>query len=1066
MITDKTLDAVHKLPIEDVIGEYVSLQKKGRDFLGICPFHEDKSPSLHVTPGKDIYKCFACGEGGHGGASFVMKHFKLSYPEAIKKICQDRGIPFEEVHTYDSKQEELVKRKEAMLTNFLNLQDFFTRNLKESPEAVAYVGKRWSMEMAEDFGIGYAPQGNKLLEYAQGRFSLSLLKEMGMLGENEADKSHFDFFRYRIMIPIRDYVGHVVAYTARIIQPDYNGKAKYLNNPNSPVYAKNDIIFNLDRARLRLDKKKPMFYAVEGAPDVLKLIMLDVHTAVATLGAQWTEKQLLQLQRFAKTICFIPDSDPPKENGEMPPGLKGVIASAKLATKMGFACFIKELPLGPDNTKNDADSYFNSRQKFDALEEQDFVTWYAALSFKSVSSPRERSAAIHNVAEVIGSIEDRVLRKQFVDLMSVEYDNADLWTQQVRECADQAMRDREKIGKAPMVDTQQEYGFGIDKQNYYFSVTDKGGRAKWSNFILVPLWHIRDDVHTVRIFRATNTENKSFLVEMKQNDLLSLTAFRMKMAIMGNFVWFAKEEQLVKLTGYLYANTPTADPVHRMGWQKRYGFYAFGNGVVYGNAFIKANEQGMVTIPQVGTFYFPAASEVWRNEENVYFYERNFFHRDLSGFSLNEYATQLIKVFGDNGKVGLTFVFAAIFRDIIVAHTDKFPILNIFGQKNTGKTELAVSLMAFFLNNTKPDNLNSTTLSAAGRIVARCCNAMVHFDEYKNSLNPKFIDFFKGLWDRTGRTLSNKDDDKKSESTAVDTAVVITGQEMPNVDIALFTRLIYLANNKSTFTNEEQRNMTRLKELRSTGCSHLTVQLLAYRSKVENGFRKAYEDVTKEMQDALENDNIIDRIIFNWRVILAIDRVLNPMLNLPYSSEELFSICIAGLKHQNATSNKSDEIASFWDAVQFMYNKNLIFGQGDFRIDLCTDIKCDGLSTREFPGSTKVLKLRYKTIFPLYYQHCRSKNIDPLPEASLSHYLTNGPAYLGKQKSVRFKKLNNMGFESPIPDDAPLPSTVKRVPSTIDQAFCFNYEELHEAYGINLESMAETATSFNSDKPS
>lgn len=1068
MIKDTTIEKVNSLPIEEVIGRYVKLEKKGALWVGLCPFHADSTPSFKVSPAKGVYKCFACGQGGPSAIHFVMQHEKLSYPLAIKKICEDHGIECEEDTTYSVKEEELSKRKEAMIANFMSVQDFYRKSFLECPKAMEYAYGRWGEELCEEMGIGYAPGGNALLAFAKDRISEGLLFSMGMVSKRDSGDGYYDFFRDRLTIPIRDRMGQVVAYTARTMMSDEKLKAsklkgsKYLNNCNTAIYSKSINIFNLDKAIRNLDKKHPRFYAVEGAPDVISLYGIGVKSVVATLGAQWNEAQLRNLKRYCTEICFIPDSDPPK-NGEDGPGISGVIKSAKAAINLGFSCYIREIPLTPDGNKNDADSYCKTLDLFEGLQEVDFIEWYAARVFKGKRTPTETAEAFHLVSDVIGTVMDEVLRKQYTDRMAVLHNNADLWEKKVRERADEARRERENTDQVAEVDTMALYNFGIDKRGFYYVNTDKGNK-QISNFTMVPLWHIRDDSRTVRIFRLTNRFHFSTLVEFRQEELVSLSQFRLKIESIGNFVWSGKEDELLKVKQYLYSLTKSAQLVRRMGWQKKYGFYAFGNGIVYNGSFIKADDQGMVKLEDVGNFYFPAASDVWRDEEYVYVYERNFFHRDLSGFSLQEYTSQVVKVFGNNGMVGIAFLLAAIFRDVVVSHTDKFPILNIFGQKSSGKSELAVSLMAFFINNTKPDNLNSTTLAAAGRIVAQCSNALVHFDEYKNNLNPKFIDFFKGLWDRTGRTLSNKDDDRKSESTAVDTAVIITGQEMPTVDVALFTRLIFLSNSRTSFTAEEKSNMERLKYLRGTGCSHLTIQLLSYRKFVERGFKEAYDEIGRQLQEDMRDTSITDRIFFNWRVILAMDRVLHPHLSLPYTSEELYRICKEGMRYQETLVNSNDEVAGFWSAIQFMFNKGEILRDSEFRIDATMTLKCEGSSERTFPTSTKVLMLRYKTVLPLYQQYCRSINAIPLPEPSLVHYLTTGPGYLGKKKSVRFKVLNQYGMEVPVEMAPQEINNRTALKTTVDQAFCFEYNELSVVYGLSIEQEASTKLEYNTSE--
>lgn len=292
---------------------------------------------------------------------------------------------------------------------------------------------------------------------------------------------------------------------------------------------------------------------------------------------------------------------------------------------------------------------------------------------------------------------------------------------------------------------------------------------------------------------------------MKQEDLVSIAKFKQRIEGLGNFLWKASERELTKLKAFLYEKTETAIMITQLGWQRQ-GFYAFGNGIFHDGRFLKVDDFGIVRIKDKGNFYLPANSKIYRDDIKLFQFERRFIHIGYSSVPLREFTDQLFKVFGNNGRVGFLFLLATLFRDVVTRSTRSFPILNLFGPKGSGKSELGHTLMSFFIIENVPPNIQNSTLPALNDTVAAVANALVHIDEYKNNLDINKHEFLKGLWDGTGRTRMNMDLDKKKETTSVDAGIILSGQEMPTADIALFSRLIFLSFSTSTFSNEEKKN--------------------------------------------------------------------------------------------------------------------------------------------------------------------------------------------------------------------------------------------------------------------
>ena len=448
-----------------------------------------------------------------------------------------------------------------------------------------------------------------------------------------------------------------------------------------------------------------------------------------------------------------------------------------------------------------------------------------------------------------------------------------------------------------------------------------------------------------------------------------------------------------------------------------------------------------------GNFYLPAFSSIYKEDVSLYQFERNFVHRDWGNISLKDYVSLLVTVFGDNAKIGFAFFLATLFRDVVTAQTKSFPILNLFGPKGSGKSELGHSLMSFFIIENTPPNIQNSTLPALADAVAQCANALVHIDEFKNTIDIDKREFLKGLWDGAGRNRMNMDKDKKREVTRVDCGVILSGQEMATADIALFSRFIFLRYNKSEFSAEAKQNFKRLRDTRKLGCTHLTLEILKHRDYFAINFREAFNRAYNDIQEILDNAVVEDRILLNWVIPLAAFGCLQLRIDVPFNYMELCKLAAAGILEQNKELKHNNEIAVFWDIVGYLRQEGQVVINADYRLEYKDKLTVDeGAVQQEYLRPKQILFLRYKRIFELYLLHGKRIGEPLLPKTSLAYYLENSPAYLGKKKSQRFKNIiqGRQQYES-APDCSP------REESVVDQAYCFDYDMLKEQFNINLE---------------
>ncbi|WP_455077927.1 DNA primase [Prevotella histicola] len=1024
-IIEKILDAAH---IEDVVGEFLPLQKRGTIYRALCPFHQEKTPSFTVTPNRSMFYCFGCHKGGNV-ITFLMEHENMTYPEAVRWLGWKYGIEVEErEETIDEKQQRL-KRESLLIVNTAVHKHYREVFLRYKP-AQDYAYRRWGQKYCDEIEIGFAPIDGKALAHLP--LQKEFLQELGLI-----NPQGYDFFQNRIVIPIKDRYQHIIGFTARVMD---DSQPKYLNSKESLLYSKRSTVFGLDVA-WRAAGKTGQMYLVEGAPDCMRLHAIGVQNAVADLGSAWTVEQFQLIKRAANKVCFIPDNDPLKGGADYGTGIEAVMKAGKLATEQHLTVSVKEITTTEEGKKEDPDTYFKNQTLFKAVEEEDFILWLAAKLFETSGNTEQKSDAVKRIAHLLSFIDDDTKLTMFIDAFT-KYHRGKLFWQKAIENE----RTRRDSPKEDDIDLNRQYGFWIDRGKY-FSTTEKGGVLEWSNFTLTPLFHIKDPLMAKRLYLLTNELGVKEIVEMEQEDLISLQKFRQKLESLGNFIWKASEKELIKLKSFLYEKTETAAQIKQLGWNKK-GFFAFGNGIFDGRQFHEVNEYGIVHLGEKGNFYLPALSRIYKENTDYFRFERQFVHFNFSMISLRDFTRQLFLVFGDNGKIGFCFYLATLFRDIITLTTRSFPILDLFGPKGSGKSELGHTLMSFFVIDNIPPNIQNSTIPALNDTVAAAANALVHIDEYKNGIDTAKIEFIKGLWDGTGRTRMNMATDKKKETTAVDAGVIISGQEMPTADIALFSRLIFLLFPKSNFTASEKANYQQLLQIRSKGLSHLTLQLLAHRDKFGQCFYDQYRQTLDDVNSRLTSHTIIDRIVQNWVIPLTSFRCLEGKLDTTLSYKELLEITVEGIVHQNMECKTNDELGSFWRMVQFLNSEGEINEDADFKIKAVSRFRSTLVSETVWTEPRKILYLQKTRIFMLYKLNAHRNGETSLPEESLRYYLENSKEYLGEQRMTYhvIKKGNQvLDFEHRDAKGQPTKMSVQQ------RSYCFDYEKLVEAFDINLE---------------
>lgn len=422
MISQNTIQQIlGRLDIIDVVGEFVKLKKRGSNYLGLCPFHNEKTPSFTVSPSKEIYKCFGCGKSGNS-ISFIMEHEKYSYVEALKWLAKKYGIEVEETFATDEQREQMQAADSLYIINNF-AQQFFSQQLFETEEGqdigLAYFKQRGFREdIIRKFQLGYSPEERDAFtkEAISKQFNKELLLKTGLV-VNRSDQL-MDNYRGRVIFPVHNQSGKVLGFGARILKS--NDKApKYINTPENEIYIKSKILYGSYFARQAIDKADECLL-VEGYTDVISLSQAGIENVVASGGTSLTPDQLRLVKKYTNNLTIVYDGDAA--------GVKAALRGLDLALEEGLNV---KLVLIPDN--EDPDSYVNkvgaaAFTDFVSRNKKDFILFQLEVALKDAGNDSTKKAEVVNrMAETISRInkaEDFTKQqdyiKQCADLLKID----------------------------------------------------------------------------------------------------------------------------------------------------------------------------------------------------------------------------------------------------------------------------------------------------------------------------------------------------------------------------------------------------------------------------------------------------------------------------------------------------------------------------------------------------------------------------------------------------------------------------------------------------------------------
>ena len=403
---DKIMEAVN---IVDVVGEFVNLRKSGVNYKGLCPFHDDKTPSFMVSPARQICKCFSCGEGGNA-VNFLMKHEQITYPEALRWLAKKYNIEIQERELTDDEKREQSERESMFVVNEWACQ-YFHEILKNDVDGIA-IGKQYFRsrgirdDIIEKFQLGFAlSKRDALINEARRKgFKDEFLVKTGLCIENE--RGIYDRFAGRAMFPWLNVSGKVVAFGGRKLDAATKGvQQKYVNSPDSEIYHKERELYGIYQAKKTI-VKEDCVYMVEGYTDVIAMHQCGLENVVANSGTALSNHQIRLLHRFTQNIVLLYDGDEA--------GIHAAMRGTDMLLAEGMNIKVLLLPDGDDpdsfSRKHTADEF----KAYIEAHQTDFIQFKTDLLLKGVTDPQKRSEAVSSILKSVSVIPDKLKRDTYL----------------------------------------------------------------------------------------------------------------------------------------------------------------------------------------------------------------------------------------------------------------------------------------------------------------------------------------------------------------------------------------------------------------------------------------------------------------------------------------------------------------------------------------------------------------------------------------------------------------------------------------------------------------------------
>ena len=1057
LLSDSTIDQVRQLDIVAVVGHYVALKSRGHKHEACCPFHNEKSPSFHVNPGKGIFKCFGCGAAGDG-IGFVMKKQGLDFIEAVKEIAGNHGIQVEMQSMTPEAQalaEQEQRDREAVRIVLSYAMSYFAGT--KLPERWAET-RKLKQPAVNAFQLGYAEDRRDgfYQDAIRNGYSADVLVQAGLARKVEKEgqePKYFDVFQDRVMFPIRDARSRVIAFTGRLVTepaPDATYKpGKYVNSPDT-VWVKGDNLYALDLAAEAIRTAK-FAYLMEGNVDVMQFHQWEMTNTVAPCGTALTENQIKLLKRYTAHVVIVPDNDPA--------GLKAMHKNAQLLIAAGFRVdvLLPEPGLDPDDmlkkrihTPADLEAWQRKRADYITGTLLDESEKNAALG------SHEKTAAITHLGEVLELIENDTLRLVYYGDLTERWADFKRGYKLVKRGNDGL----DKKALENLGDNRADYfDFGFFEKEGCFYCYSKKMEVRICNFTFDIQYFVLSQNEPKYVCHFVNMFGTSRTMAVTTDDFTSVATFKKCVARLGNFIFEGNDEQLNLLKIKLFHGVAEAVQPRTMLYNPTGDFTTFANGLLFQDKFFQADRYGIVKLERpvatmeeleelrgeahidvagnvhvlqsverltkklggetdlsamlehgkvkhLAHYFLPFAStlKLTDDDDDNYENERRFrLPLKAAALSFEDWSTLMHKAYGSNSCILVAFYLSALFRDIIYkANGNYFPLLHLYGLRGSGKSKAAEALISCFgqfSEETAVRLAGGATATGIQRYMSTARNSLMMLDEYKNYLPMPTIELLKGIANGTGKLMGRATGGNETKSLRPLSSAVVCGQDLPTRDPALLSRSVVLEFSEEMKRQNDRDAYDQLRTLQENGSTvHVTREMLQHRPAMAN-YRRREPDVTRRIREHCQEHLGIadpeDRTVQNASTLFTTAEILSEAgVKLPFSLDELFGKLMERVQEVVQIQHTSDDVEQYFMVLSSMIGRDIEEGK-HFKL------------WKEEDGITKLF-LRVRQVHPLYLQAAARQGIEPLSAATIRSYLTKSRFFMeDRTKGVRFEQEPN-----------------------------------------------------------
>lgn len=1020
-LKESSITRVRDIPISQIISQFTKINSTG---LGLCPFHDEKTPSFRATDSKGIYKCFGCGKSGDV-IDFVMNFEKIDFVAAIEKIASLAGVELEHEETIDREQYEKQKAETDILKFVLRwtADKYFDQlwNARPGDPVVKYLSDRGiTREIISSWHLGWAGEGwNDLSGELINAGYFAPAEKLGIIRRKKSGDGTYNAYRSRIIIPIENAIGEMVGIGGRWFNVSDDDFIKYINPPDNAIYQKSQILFGLSRAAKPIHEKKFAFI-VEGFFDVITMHENGFRNTVGTCGTALTDGQTLQIKKHTNRVVVLRDGDDA--------GIKAAKRDIPIFLKNGFKTEIAILPAGadPDSFIRGLDDTQKNAIR-DLLKIDDGFFWIVSDMMAGCAGDDFQTGITKGlVIDLLATIPDEMIRGNYFESLVKKYKwpKADLQKRLTTtiESNTESEAEETNIDKMPKWMDRDEFltnGYCTVKTRHVTGYYTMGasGKVEITNFIITPLFHVfagKDSRHLVQIDNGTIKA----VLDIESAALVSIDLLQKYLVCHGAFVIYGAKLQMLRIATTLLKNFPRCLEVSFLGWQAD-GFFAYVDRVfIPGLGVMSLDDWGIIKHHEKN-FLIPAASAAYKElqgrGDDPYESDRVLsFHQSPITFS--DWAALMKKVYVEKGTTAIAFSFLTIFRDIIFSIDNNAPHLYAFGERSAGKSKWAESITALFYRGRAAFNLNSGTDFAFFSYMQRFCNCPAALNEFDEKIiKPEWFQSIKGVFDGEGRQRGVLGSKNRTEIMKIKSTLILTGQFLCTMDDnSIVSRSIIEGFNERELTQSDKDEYNKLKRYEETGISSLVCEVMKYRDE----FRARYRDRFNEILSAWRKDLSIDggnfnqRIAQNWCALYTCYDVMSKYISLPDPAKVFENYCKEKALYWSGFIRSSDTLSEFWNTFSFLVDTNIVVDGWDFKIKSEMEIKIrrdrKDEFTQRFTEPVKVLYLRMNNVHK-HYQHAYRMRTgkEGMSMENLLHYFSSRKYFLGPNKSSSFKRWIN-----------------------------------------------------------